>query len=74
MVRREERREGKRERSPLLMGTEVVAEYYVGREGVEEEREVTEVKAQREGNGEKGCRVGARPTDTFLIKTVSRRN
>lgn len=59
----------------------MVAEYYVAREGVEE-REVTEVKAQRdEGVGEEreGCRVGerARPTggaDTFLIKTVSRRN
>lgn len=58
----------------------MVAEYYVGREGIEEEREVTEVKAQRdEGDGNRGRGVGerARPTggaDTFLIKTVSRRN
>lgn len=62
---------------------EAVAEYYVGREEsgggwrTEREREVTEVKmrARRRGRGgEEGAEQGRRAADTFLIKTVSRRN
>lgn len=44
MARREEGRGGEGAISTLNGNLEVVAEYYVGREGMEEEREVTEVK------------------------------
>lgn len=62
--------------SVLDRNREVVAEYY-GREGVEEEREVTEIKARggRRGLQSPGERARLMSgADTFLIKTVSRRN